>query len=182
MEIKTRRLILRPSKFEDAAEMVELLNDPLVTRYTAHVPCPYTSKDAKNFLKYLKKQESLPSSTILDFRVVLRRSGKVIGGIGLMKIDRLTGKADVGYFFGRDYWRQGYGTEALKALIKIAFTKLKLQRIEAPIYKENIASQLLVKKLGFEKEGIRKRASRSLATGVLHDVVIYALLKPGKIR
>jgi ribosomal-protein-alanine N-acetyltransferase len=182
MQLRTRRLILRQARITDGTDLVEILNDRIVTRYTAHIPHPYTLKDARSFLKECIKKDLHPKFDNHDFRIVLRKKNKVIGGIRIFKSDRFTGKAEIGYVLGKNYWRQGYGTEALRALVKYAFSKLNLQRLEAAIYKENLASQALVKKLGFKKEGLRCRASRSLATGKLHDVAIYALLKAGKIK
>jgi RimJ/RimL family protein N-acetyltransferase len=180
MKIKTKRLILRSATFKDAADIAINANNLDVTRYTAHIPFPYSVKNAKDFVRLCRKRESQRPCTDLNFVVELRSEKKVIGCLGFIRIDYFTGKADIGYWFGKNYWRRGFGSEAVNALINLAFNKLKLQRLEVAIYTENRASQALVKKLGFKKEGLRYRASRSCATGALHDVLIYALLKPGK--
>jgi RimJ/RimL family protein N-acetyltransferase len=176
-KIKTKRLLLRFPTSKDASAITENIKDFDVIRFTAHVPHPYSIKDAKQYIRYCRKQIAQQPILSYDFAIEHRKEKKVIGGSGLMKIDSFTGKADIGYWLGKKYWRQGYGSEAVEAIIKFAFGKLGLQRLEAPIYKENIASQALVKKLGFKKEGIRRRASKSRATGVMHDVMIFALLK-----
>jgi len=182
MRIATERLILRPPTLKDAADIAANVNNPDVTRFTAHIPFPYSLKNAKDFIRLCRKQESQKPCTDLSFVIELRREKKVIGCLGFIRIDHFTGKADIGYWLGKNYWRKGFGFEAINALIKFAFNKLKLQRLEAAIYAENLASQALVKKLGFKKEGVRHRASRSLATSVLHDATIYALLKAGKCK
>ncbi|MCX5635179.1 MAG: GNAT family protein [Planctomycetota bacterium] len=182
MKIKTKRLIRRPATFNDAADIAMNANDIDVTRYTAHVPFPYSLKNAKDFTQLCRKRKSQKSCDDLNFVIEMRSEKKVIGCLGFIRIDYFTGKADIGYWLSKNYWQQGFAFEAVNALIKFAFTTLKLQRLEAAIYIENHASQTLVKKLGFKKEGIRHRASRSRATGVLHDVLIYALLKPGKCK
>jgi [ribosomal protein S5]-alanine N-acetyltransferase len=182
MRIITERLILRPPTLKDAADIVENVNNLKVSRYLAHIPFPYSVKNAKYFIRLCRKQQSQIQCTDLSFVVELRREKKVIGCVGFIRIDRFTGKADIGYWLGKNYWRNGFAFEAVGALIKFAFNKFKLQRLEAAIYADNLASQALVKKLGFKKEGVRHRASRSLATGVLHDATIYALLKAGKCR
>ncbi|MGD0077993.1 MAG: GNAT family protein [Sedimentisphaerales bacterium] len=177
MRLVTKRLILRSPAIKDAADIAQNANDLTVLRYTAHVPFPYHIKDAKDFIKRCRKRERQKPVTDRDLVIELRTQRKVIGCTGFIRIDHYTGKADIGYWLGKNYWRQGLGSEAANALIKYAFTKLKLQRLEAAIYRENHVSQALVKKLGFRKEGVRRQASRSLATGKLHDVMIYGLLK-----
>jgi ribosomal-protein-alanine N-acetyltransferase len=177
MRIVTERLILRPPTLKDAADIAQNANDLTVLRYTAHVPFPYHIEDAKDFIKRCRKRKKQKPVTDIDLVIENRAQKKIIGCTGYIRIDRYTGKADIGYWIGKDYWRQGFGYEAVGALIKYAFTKLKLQRLEAAVYRENRASQALVRKLGFRKEGMRQRASRSLATGKLHNVMIYGLLK-----
>jgi ribosomal-protein-alanine N-acetyltransferase len=177
MRIVTKRLILRSPTIKDAADIAQNANDLMVLRYTAPIPFPYHINDAKNFIKRCRRQEKQKPVTNIALVIEYRPQRKVIGSIGFIRIDRYTGKAGIGYWIGKNYWQQGLGSEAVKALIRYAFTKLKLQRLESPIYRENHASQALVRKLGFRKEGVRRHASRSLATGKLHDVMIYGLLK-----
>jgi RimJ/RimL family protein N-acetyltransferase len=177
MRIVTKRLILRSPTIKDAADIAQIVNDLAVSRYLAHVPFPYHIKNAKDFIKLCRQREKQKPLTNLDLVIEHRALGKGIGCAGFIRIDHYTGKSDIGYWLGKNYWRQGYGYEAACALFKYAFTKLKLQRIEAAIYSGNRPSQALAKKLGFRKEGTRRRASRSLATGKLHDVMIYGLLK-----
>ena len=177
MRIVTERLILRPPTLKDAEDIAQNANNLDVTRYTAHIPFPYHIKDAKKFIKRCRQRERQKPVTNLDFVIEHRAQKRVIGCLGFIRIDRFTGKADIGYWLGKNYWRKGFGFEAVGALVKYAFTKLKLQRLEAAIYKENRVSQALARKFGFRKEGMRRRASRSLATGKLHNVMIYGLLK-----
>jgi RimJ/RimL family protein N-acetyltransferase len=177
MRIVTKRLILRSPVIKDAADITQNANDLRVLRYTAHIPFPYRIKDAKEFIKRCRKRERKKPVTDVALVIELRAQKKVIGCAGFIRIDHFTGKADIGYWLGKSYWRQGLGSETVKALIKYAFAKLKLQRLEAAVYRKNRVSQALVRKLGFRKEGMRRQASRSLATGKLHNVMIYGLLK-----
>ena len=58
---------------------------------------------------------------------------------------------------GEEFSRQGYTTEALQLMLRHAFVKLKLHRVEANIQPENAASIALVKRAGFVKEGYSRR-------------------------
>ena len=59
----------------------------------------------------------------------------------------------MGYAVGAPYARQGYMTEGLRLVLKHAFSKLKLHRVEANIQPENKGSIALVKRVGFQLEG-----------------------------
>ncbi len=63
----------------------------------------------------------------------------------------------LGYKLDPNYINQGYMTEALNHGINIAFKEMALHRIEANIMPNNNASLALVRKLGFEEEGLAKK-------------------------
>ncbi len=64
-------------------------------------------------------------------------------------------KANLGYEIYPPYRRQGYGRAAAAAGIELAFSTLKLNRLEAVIDPDNLGSIALVKSLGFNAEGLR---------------------------
>jgi len=68
-------------------------------------------------------------------------------------------------------------TEAVIAVIGYAFNVLKLERIDAAAFADNQPSCLLLKKVGFKEEGIRKRFGRCLYTKEFHDDMLFGLLK-----
>jgi ribosomal-protein-alanine N-acetyltransferase len=65
--------------------------------------------------------------------------------------------AFLGYYIGAPFARQGYMTEALQLVLRFAFRSLKLNRIEANIQPRNLASQRLVQRAGFVREGFSRR-------------------------
>ena len=170
MHIVTERLILRPPTLKDAADIVENVNNLSVSRYLAVVPYPYTIKDARFFIKLSKKDPH-------NFGIALKQTGKIIGMIGLKNLNDFVKRAEVGYWLGEKYWGQGIATEALQALIKYSFRKLKLVRLQAGTAVENKASAKLLKKVGFKKEGLRRKAMRAKSTGKWHDTYHFGLLR-----
>jgi RimJ/RimL family protein N-acetyltransferase len=174
MRLVTKRLILRPPTIKDAGDIVENVNNLNVSKYLAVVPYPYTIKDARSFIK-------LPGKNPHNFGIALKPSGKIIGMIGLTNLNDFVKRAEVGYWLGKKYWRQGICTEAMQAIVKYSFRKLKLVRLHAGVAVENKASAKLLKKAGFKKEGCRRKAMRAKSTGKWHDTYSFGLLHTDKI-
>jgi len=177
MRLVTKRLILRPLKNSDAKETVANINNLNVSKWLLVVPHPYKFKDAKKWIKDTQKDWKKRKKESYSFGIELKSQKKIIGGIGLHKVNKFQGKADVGYWLGQKYWRQGYGSEALMAILDFAFRKLKLRRLEAGIFAKNPSSGKLLRKFGFKLEGLRRKRLRSKANGKIHDEEIYGLLK-----
>jgi RimJ/RimL family protein N-acetyltransferase len=174
MRIVTKRLILRPPTLKDAEDIAANANTLDVTRYLGLVPYPYHVKDAKDFIKFRRKRAK---HNPYNFGIILRSSGKLIGMIGFPAFDKFGAKAEVGYWLGKKYWRQGITEEALRVLIKFAFKKLKLVRLYADAFVENKASAKLLKKVGFKKEGFKRKGARAKSTGKWHDTYSFGLLR-----
>jgi ribosomal-protein-alanine N-acetyltransferase len=65
--------------------------------------------------------------------------------------------AYLGYYVGAPFARLGYMTEAIQLVLKFAFDRMKLHRLEANIQPNNSASIALVRRAGFRKEGYSPR-------------------------
>jgi len=179
MILKTKRLILRPVQRKDISDIVENINNIRVTRWLLVVPYPYARKDAGVWIKSQRKAEKEKPSERKNYQfgIELREESRVIGGIGLHKVDRVQGKAEVGYWLGQNYWRNGYGSEALKAMLDFAFKKLRLRKVEAGVFKGNPSSGKLLEKYGFRKEGLKRKACVCKADGRIRDEYMYGLLR-----
>lgn len=150
--IETKRLILRNFKLSDAKSMFEsYCQDLEVTRYlTWH---PYS--DIQVAIERLKEVllPSIENENTLDLAITLKGSDNVIGSIGTVN-DLYTDRyAEIGYVLAKEYWNQGYMSEALSSVIDFIFTHTSLTEIKAMHYIENIASGLVMKKCGMIYEG-----------------------------
>lgn len=65
--------------------------------------------------------------------------------------------AEVGYWIGEPYWRNGYATETVKLLVEMAFNQLGMQRVYANIFEYNIASMKVLEKLVLRKRLLLNR-------------------------
>jgi len=177
MKLKTERLLLRQIEKKDIESLVRNINNLKVSRWLLVVPYPYKRKDAIWYINNCRKKARKKPREDYNFAIELLEEKAVIGGISVNKVDRYQKTATVGYWLGQDYWRQGYGSEALEALLKFAFNRLKLRRLEADIFSENPSSGKLLEKFGFKPEGYRKQAKRCKADGNIHDLICYGLLR-----
>lgn len=88
-------------------------------------------------------------------------SNKVVGVVNITEIVAGTFQsAYLGYYGMSNFSRTGLMSEALRAAICFAFGDLRLHRLEANIQPQNIASISLVRRLGFQKEGLSPRYLR----------------------
>ena len=167
IEISTDRLVLKKTSKSDKDKelLVSRIGDWEVAKWLCNVPHPYTKDAAEAWYKTLHQKE-LSLSIYLD--------NSLIGGIGLTQDeDKLY---EFGYWLGRDYWGQGYATEAGKGLLHYAAQKLSSPKIKASYMKENVASANVLKKLGFNKVGKGKTYCVSRKEEV--DCIRVELLKP----
>jgi hypothetical protein len=81
--------------------------------------------------------------------------------------------ADLGFQICNQFWGYGYGTEAARAGVSIAFTDLALHRLEAKVPLRNSRSVRILRRLGFRKEGISK--NRLWLEDAWIDVYLFAL-------
>jgi RimJ/RimL family protein N-acetyltransferase len=159
---RTDRLLPRPGWAEDSDALVAAIGDEAVVRNLSRVPWPYGPAEAEAFLG-LPQDERRPRLLIFT-----RASApQLVGGIGLMDLDDGPAeRAELGYWIARGHWRQGYATEAARAVLDLAFHGLRLSRIEAGHFADNTGSQRVLAKLGFAAQGSRMLHRSGLRPGV----------------
>ena len=116
--LETQRLLLRPLKMSDCQDVFAYSRDPEVARHVlwdAH----QTIGQTRGYLRYILRQyrNGDPSS----YGIVLKDTGHVIGTIGFMWLNTENRSAEVGYSLAREYWNQGFMTEALRAVLTWRF-------------------------------------------------------------
>jgi RimJ/RimL family protein N-acetyltransferase len=146
VQLKTKRLLLRPFETADVEDSLEYRNDPEFARYLSHVPQPFTRSDAEEFVRVNMTE---PSDQSVTFAIVL--DGKVIGSVNL-EIDQTTQTAMLGYGIGRAYWGLGLTTEAAMAVLEWGFGTLNLTQIWASTSLDNLRSQRVLQKLGMSPQ------------------------------
>jgi RimJ/RimL family protein N-acetyltransferase len=149
----TQRLILREPTLTDTAVFVAILGDYEVAKNLAMVPHPFTADHYRDAMHaYAAEREKGES---FRFAVTRAMDGALIG---LCAVDRVAGGTwDFGYWYGRQYWGQGYATEAGRPVMRFAFDDLKAEMLVAHWHFDNPASGRVLDKLGFSAAGVVQR-------------------------
>jgi ribosomal-protein-alanine N-acetyltransferase len=171
--IVTERLILRPYRLEDTKELQRLIGERDVVKTLTNVPYPYEDGMGEEWIN--GRQESFEQGKTVDLAITHRQEGFFIGGISLMNIDQPSERAEIGYWIGKPYWRNGYGTEAAKAIVKYGFETLGLHRINCRHFGNNPASGRILKKIGMKHEGCQRQTYKKW--GKFEDFELYGILR-----
>ena len=151
LPIRGDRIELVAPSVDHVAATVRLMNDPAIARGTLHIPYPYSEKDARLWTRKSIRERRAGRS--LGLRIVRRSDHEMLGGVGLHRLEEEAARAEIGYWLGKEYWGQGYATEAVNLLPQFGFSCLDLHRIEARIFPGNAASLRLARRCGFRYEG-----------------------------
>jgi RimJ/RimL family protein N-acetyltransferase len=129
---------------------------------------------AKNAQKWIEKQYENDDSYSFTIRTLA--DDRVIGGIGLDGVRWTHGDTFVGIGLGeREYWGKGYGTDAMKIILRYAFTELNLRRVTLDVFEYNQRGVRSYEKAGFVYEG-RERAF-IFREGRRWDVIFMGILR-----
>ena len=168
MLIRTERLLIRDYGSGDLDDLHEIFSDPIVMK---DCEPPYTLTQTREALNLFREKS-------IAFAVVLQASGKVIGHALFSQLPPPDepGIYEIGWFYNRKYWRQGYAYEASKALIDYGFQSLKLHKIIAETIDPEKSTGLMTK-LGMVHEGTFRLHTKS-PRGSWTDLYWYGICNP----
>ncbi|MCC3603264.1 MAG: GNAT family N-acetyltransferase [Microcoleus sp. PH2017_29_MFU_D_A] len=170
--IETERLLLRKITLNDASDMFEYASNPEVSEYTMW--STHTSiEDTKYFLKSLTKMYK--RKELVDWGIVHKAEKKFIGTCGYVEWSMTHSRAEIGYALSARYWREGYMSEAVNAIIEFGFREMLLNRIVGRCEVNNIASVRVMEKVGMQLEGILRQ--QLFVKGRYWDLKIYSILR-----
>lgn len=163
-DIITNRLILRSTQEKDGPFCLSIWLDDEMGKYLADPPRDKADEDELNFAVGIEQQEGW-----YPFVAISKETGDYIGTCSVVPgTDNL--HWDLGYCVHIKYWRQGYATEMIKALIEYGYCNGG-RTFTANVAQENAGSNAVLKKLGFyiEKEGTFKKRN----TDIEYDEYTY---------
>jgi len=150
MKLIGEKIYLKPFGNEHAAKFFEWTRDPEIIKYTSFKPA-----------ETIEEQEEInnnrdPKKDII-FAIFLKENDKLIGSVGVHKLDNPDKNFGVGLFIGdKSEWGKGYGTDVFKTWIKYLFEKKGAKKLNLNVYKDNIAAQKVYEKAGFKMKGTKK--------------------------
>ena len=162
MTISTERLTLLSPDKNFAEELLPYRNSEFVLKYNC-----MRERSLEDFRKDIEKEEGDENI----FYLKENSSGRIMGVIYLTE-DSLrynVGSLMLEYWLGEDFARKGYMSEAIKAVLRHAFTELNCELITVRVFEENVASNALVRKLGFIHEGTLRRCVRTPVGRIFAD-------------
>lgn len=169
--METQRLVLRQVRPSDLETYhTRLTSDPDVAKYMLWEANSDISHTAGTIERI---RRGYADGTRYHWAIALKEDDSLIGTIALLGFE--ADQCSFAYMLGKDFWGQGYGTEALQRVFRFAFEEMELSAICADHFADNPASGAVMKKAGmrcldlhpgkYEKNGIRQ------------DAVLYTITK-----
>ena len=147
--LKCDNLYFRRPTMDDVESIRILKNNEKAALLLGGIHHQYSSEDIVNWINFHNNN----SEEVL-FVVEDTIAGKLIGHVGLYKIDPIAKKTEYGILIADDDSRgKGYGTKCTSIMVEYAFTKLGMHKVTAEVLSENAASIAMFKKCGFIVDG-----------------------------
>lgn len=171
-----RRILLRQPRYGDYKAWSRLRADSRAFLEPWEPPWPADALDRGAFRRRVRRAVSdVRAGVGYSFLVLTGDDRVLIGGIALSDLRRgIAQSADVGYWIGAPFARQGYMTEALQLVVDFAFDELRLHRIAAACLPDNEASRGVLAKAGFREEGLARGYLN--INGSFADHALFAIL------
>jgi [ribosomal protein S5]-alanine N-acetyltransferase len=181
--------VLRPVALDDLDDVAPFVADAETMRYIGTGETR-TREQARDSLEWMI--ETFERQGFGHLAVERKEDGVFVGRAGLnvwdpsdwsiTRLDEADGptEIEVAYLFGRDYWGQGYATEAATAIRDWAFGELGFERLIALIYPDNVRSIRVAEKLGMTPDGEADFGGDPLTIYALGQVDRAAGLEPAR--
>lgn len=177
VQIVSERLRLRPPEQGDFLQWCALRRDSAAFLQPWEPTWAADHLSRRGFSnRVLWARRSIDGGTALPLFLFQADGGDLLGAITLDNIRRGPAMAaTLGYWIGARHARQGYMTEAIRAVTHHAFKAMDLSRLEAACLPENAASRAVLESSGFKYEGVAQ--SYLQIDGRWRNHVLYANLR-----
>ncbi len=171
--IFSERIRLRAMEKEDINLYVAWLNDPEVGDGIASY-LPISKYEEEKWFESTMAKHAAEHPLVIEINNGDRWIP--IGDCGLMEIDWHNRRGELGILIGeKEYWNQGYGSEAVKLLLKHGFETLNLHRIFLRVFEDNLRAVHAYEKCGFVHEGRMRGAE--FKNGKYIDILLMSVLR-----
>ena len=173
--LETERLFLRQLTEDDLGFIYEMFSREETNRHVADDAVKDMGEARDLFEAYIR-----PKPHLFRLGLFMKDGGQPIGTIGLYGIKPEDFRAVLGADLLKEFWGQGYMTEAARALLDYGFREMNLNRIQASADADNEKSLALIRRLGFTCEGTMRQ--KDFYKGAFHDDVVFSLLREEWLR
>lgn len=169
--IETERLRLRVLRPTDADRLFTIFSNVDVLRHYGMEPHE-SQVETEQMLSGMLS--GIEDGSIMRWGIMKKDDPELIGTIGFHNRAPRHRRAEVGYEIHPHYWRNGYATEALQAALAYASSSADIERVGAVVHLENIASQQVLERCGFVREGILRQYMRQ--GDQTYDVYVFGYI------
>lgn len=154
----------------DVDAIRNLKNNEKAALLLGGIHCQYSSEDIVNWINLHNNNSEEVLLVVED-----TAAGKLIGHVGLYKIDSIAKKTEYGILIADDDSRgKGYGTKCTSLMVDYAFTELGMHKVTAEVLSVNAASIAMFKKCGFIVDGCLR--DDVFKNGRYYDVLCMSIL------
>lgn len=150
LELRTSRLRLRPVELRDALPTAALMNGGIAANLTTWPP-QLSPAEARERIAVAR--DRLAARQALEMAILDRATDQLLGWVSIIVDSPKPHAASLGFWLGQPFQGQGLMIEAVRAVMPLAASFLRISAIEAHVYPWNSASIRLVRRLGFAGEG-----------------------------
>lgn len=170
--IEGKLINLRAPEMTDLDRNTRWINDREVTQFLSiRYEMSRAAEEA-----WLRELVGKPLSYHLPFFAIETKDGDHIGNTNLFNVRPGYRSAELGIMIGaKAYWSKGYGSDALRTLLRFAFTEMNLNRVELFVYAHNDRARAAYRKSGFVEEGERRQGH--YADGKYYGTVVMSVLR-----
>lgn len=171
--LETERLILRRFTADDAeAAFKNWTSSDNITKFLRwETHCDIS--ETRGYINFLLENYAKPCA--YEWAIVLKDLGEPIGSMGAVALNEKAQSVEIGYCIGENWWRCGYTSEALAAVIKFFFEEVGVNRVYSEHDPRNPNSGRVMEKCGMKYEGTLRQADWN-NSGIC-DTKIYGILK-----
>ncbi|GAA2660164.1 GNAT family N-acetyltransferase [Paractinoplanes durhamensis] len=171
MLITTERLILRRFRPADAPVLADYRSDPDVARYQSwDAPFPLLKAEAA-VASFMESSPDIPGW--FQYAIERIEDRRLIGDVAVRMHDNRK-QAEIGFSLATAYQKQGFATEAVRAVLDRLFRLQGLHKVTGECDARNVASAGLMERLGFTREGTLRQ--QTFIKGEWTDDLIYGVL------
>ena len=172
--LRGQKVVLRAMTRADLPTFVRWFNDAEVTQFLGGNMWPMSPESEERWFD--RQIQENPLILCIETLAAAGENGVLIGNIGLHNLSERNHHAELGIIIGeKEHWSRGYGSDAIKTLLRYGFDELNYHQVYLRVYDFNPRGIRCYEKCGFKMEGrLRQHMFRH---GEWHDEIMMGVLR-----